>query len=127
MSTGMNIQILRNLNKLSQKDLGIKLNVSNKTISSWEKDRTEPSIDMINAMCKIFNCSAEEITEAVHMDYITENKMGYNSENSENHDISEFEHGIIEAFRTADAFDQTAVLRILGLEKREASSESKIS
>ena len=50
MSYGDNIRKLRKVNHMNQTELGKLLNVSNKAISSWESDRTEPNMEMINAM-----------------------------------------------------------------------------
>lgn len=63
MNIGMNIKTWRERNNLKQSDLGKLLNVSNKTISSWEKNRTEPNIGMIEEMCKIFKCQKTDIID----------------------------------------------------------------
>ena len=38
-----------------------KLNVSYQTISKWETDTNEPDIKTLNALCKIFNCTLNEL------------------------------------------------------------------
>lgn len=48
---------LRTNKKLSQKQLAEKLYVSDKTISSWESGRTEPSLEMLIKLSEIFECS----------------------------------------------------------------------
>ena len=58
-----NIKTLRIENKLTQKELAEKLNVSLKTISHWESGYTEPSIDFIKKLKKFFNVSYEEILD----------------------------------------------------------------
>lgn len=50
---------------------------------------------------------------------------GKEPERSYNYEISDFEYELILAFRKADMIDQTSILRILGLEKRERLSESE--
>lgn len=45
MSLGTNIKNCREALKLSQSELGKKIGVKDKTISSWEHDRTEPDIE----------------------------------------------------------------------------------
>ncbi len=57
------IRELRLENNLSQKELAKILNVSNKTISHWESNYTEPPIQMIIALKKYFNISYEELLE----------------------------------------------------------------
>lgn len=58
MNLGERIANLRNGKKLSQQELAAKLFLTDKTISSWEKNRTEPSIEMIIKLSEILDCSA---------------------------------------------------------------------
>ena len=60
MNVGAAIKRLRKTHGWDQKDLARLLNVSNRTISSWETNRTEPNMDMIEKMCELFNCSKSE-------------------------------------------------------------------
>lgn len=60
MNVGAAIKRLRKTHGWDQKDLARLLNVSNKTISSWETNRTEPNMDMIEKLCELFNCSKSE-------------------------------------------------------------------
>ena len=46
---------------LSQKDAAASLNVSNKTISSWENGKTFPSADKIDALCELYKMSYYDI------------------------------------------------------------------
>lgn len=64
MDIGLTIKTLREENGLSQKELAEKLNLSNKTISSWEKNRTQPHMEFIEEMCKIFKCSKSYFLES---------------------------------------------------------------
>ena len=57
MNLGKRISKLRTLKKLSQEELAKKLFVSNKTISSWETNRTEPGLEDIVKLSEIFECS----------------------------------------------------------------------
>lgn len=56
MNIGKNIKQMREKLGMEQQELAEKLNISNKTISSWECGRTEPKMGMIEAMCKVFGC-----------------------------------------------------------------------
>lgn len=58
MFLGKRILELRKKEKMSQQELANKLFVTDKTISSWETDRTEPSLEMIVKMSEVLNCSA---------------------------------------------------------------------
>ncbi len=57
MSIGKRISYLRKQKKLSQQKLADILFVSDKTVSSWEIDRTEPSLEMIVSLSKLFDCT----------------------------------------------------------------------
>lgn len=56
MSIGSNIKDKRKKAGYSQVELATKLGVSDKTISSWEIDRTEPNIGMIEKLCVVLEC-----------------------------------------------------------------------
>lgn len=76
MNIGSNIKRLRKRYDMEQKDLAHLLHVSNRTISSWETNRTEPKMDMIDKMCEIFKCRKSDFLEStpvVHnYDYIVD-------------------------------------------------------
>jgi len=54
---GEKIKELRTKNKLTQQELGDKLYVSDKTISSWESGRTLPDINTLIDISNVFNIS----------------------------------------------------------------------
>ena len=56
-----NIKKIREEKHISQQELGSLLNISGKTISSWEIGRTEPNMGYIQSMCDIFNISIDEL------------------------------------------------------------------
>lgn len=56
-----NIKKLRSENKLTQGELADKINVTRQTISSWETDRTQPDIDMLELLADAFGTGIEEI------------------------------------------------------------------
>ncbi|MGX4687618.1 helix-turn-helix transcriptional regulator (plasmid) [Vagococcus sp. JNUCC 83] len=60
MELNKKIKKFRSSNNLTQKELGDLLNVSDKTISSWETGRTYPDISMIIELSNIFNLSLDE-------------------------------------------------------------------
>ena len=43
----------------SQVDLGKKLNVTKQTVSNWENDNIQPSVEMLVRLSKIFNVSTD--------------------------------------------------------------------
>lgn len=64
MRIGESIKRFRTLKDMDQKELAKLLNVSNKTISSWETNRTEPKIEMIDKMCEIFHCRRSDFLDS---------------------------------------------------------------
>ena len=58
-----NIRNYRKENNMSQDELAEKLGVSRQSVSLWETGQTQPTIDNIIALAKIFNISSDEILE----------------------------------------------------------------
>ena len=58
MNYGKRISKIRQSKNITQKELASKLYVTDKTISSWESNRTEPSLEMIIKLSEILECSA---------------------------------------------------------------------
>lgn len=69
-SLGEKIKIIRISNKLKQSELADILHISEKTISSWENDRTTPDLNMIY---KISNCFKKSFYYLISDDYINLN------------------------------------------------------
>ena len=62
MSFGKNLQYLRRLSRgMTQEALAEKLNVSRQTISKWEMDAAIPEMDKALELCKVFNCSLDNL------------------------------------------------------------------
>lgn len=57
MTLGDRICKLRKKNKITQAELADRLFVTDKTISSWESDRTEPGLDMFLKLSETLGCS----------------------------------------------------------------------
>ncbi|MBQ8427921.1 MAG: helix-turn-helix transcriptional regulator [Clostridia bacterium] len=58
---GRRIKEIRQENKLSQKQFGELLSVSQDTVSLWENEKSLPAAEFIIAIAKIFNVSADYI------------------------------------------------------------------
>ena len=58
---GKFITALRKANGMTQKDLAEKLNVSDKTISRWERDEGAPDLSMIPILAEIFDVTCDEL------------------------------------------------------------------
>ena len=62
MSFGKNLQYLRQLSaNMTQEALAEKLNVSRQTVSKWEMDAANPEMDKALELCRIFNCSLDNL------------------------------------------------------------------
>lgn len=61
MSIGENIKMWRERRNLKQSDLAEKLGISDKTVSSWEINRTEPKMGMIEKICAVLSCKKTDI------------------------------------------------------------------
>jgi transcriptional regulator with XRE-family HTH domain len=63
MKIGKNIKAIRVSQKIEQKELANRLHISNKTVSSWECDRTEPNIGMFEKIAEALNVTKMELLE----------------------------------------------------------------
>ena len=63
MKIGKNIKAIRVSQKIEQKELASRLHISNKTVSSWECDRTEPNIGMFEKIAEALNVTKMELLE----------------------------------------------------------------
>lgn len=62
MKLGKNLQYLRTIHEnMTQEELAEKLNVSRQTISKWELNQGNPEVTKIEELCKLFNCSADNL------------------------------------------------------------------
>lgn len=67
-----NIKKLRENHKLTQDELGNKLGISGKTVSSWENGRSEPKMGMVEKMANIFGCKKSDIIDEEELDNFTD-------------------------------------------------------
>lgn len=77
---------LRKENKLSQEQLASKLDVSRQAVSKWESGQAYPEMDKLLALCKIFKCSLDDLTN----DEISKEEMSTN-QNKKNSFINFYE------------------------------------
>ncbi len=61
MTTGEFLATLRRANGLTQRDVAEKLGVSDRTLSSWETDRTAPDILLLPALADAYGVTVDEI------------------------------------------------------------------
>ena len=60
-SIGQFIAALRKANGMTQKNLAEQLNVSDKTVSRWERDESAPDLSLIPVIAEIFGVTSDEI------------------------------------------------------------------
>lgn len=60
-SIGEFIAILRKAGGMTQRDLADKLNVSDKTVSRWERDETAPDISLLPVIADLFGITTDEL------------------------------------------------------------------
>lgn len=59
LTFGEKIRLLREERELNQTELGKAVNMTQRKISYLERDKYEPSIEDIKALCRYFNVSAD--------------------------------------------------------------------
>ena len=97
MSFNEKLQNLRKANKMSQEQLADMLDVTRQSVSKWESAQTYPEMDKLLAMCKIFKCSLDDLTN----DEITDIKVIDKKRNN----ISNFIDSVLDLIkRTYDMF-----------------------
>lgn len=102
VNIGENIKNIRIQKGFDQKQIAGMLNVSPKTISSWECGRTEPNMDTTVKLCDIFGCKLTDIA-------------GTTSSEEEGNSVEELT--IIEKYRSADETTKEMVNRVLGIRR----------
>ena len=98
---------------LKQSDVAELLGVKSNTISNWENGKSNPDIDSLVELCKIYNISCSSILEEAYSSQIVHSLS-----------VSGLEKEIIIAYRKADEIGKAVVLRSLGLENKETKGES---
>lgn len=81
-SIGSFIAALRKSHGMTQQEVADSLNVSNKTVSKWERDEGYPEITMIPALAELFNVTSDEILrgERIVREEIAQEKAGAKAE-----------------------------------------------
>lgn len=64
---GSFIAVLRKANGMTQKELAEMLNVSDKTVSRWERDESAPDLTLIPVIAEIFGVTSDELLRGERM------------------------------------------------------------
>ena len=67
-----NIRNYRKANNLSQDELAEKLGVSRQSISLWENGQTQPTLDNIIALAKIFHVTSDALLSSESSETVSE-------------------------------------------------------
>lgn len=125
MSIGENIKLWREKRGMSQSDLSKLIGVSDKTVSSWEINRTEPKMGMIEKICTALNCRKTDIIGGDrHISnesyYINPKTKEIAQEIYENKELSL----LFDAARDAEPEDlQTVHTMLMALKKKELGED----
>ena len=57
----VSLEAMRVHRKLTQEAVANALNVTKKTVSRWENGVTKPSVDMVEPICSLYQCSYDDI------------------------------------------------------------------
>lgn len=75
MNIGENISNLRKAKNMTQEELAKKINVSYKTVSSWERNRNIPSVDMLLLICDALDTDINTILDINKENVITKSEI----------------------------------------------------
>lgn len=119
----LKIKLLREEAGMTQKEMALKLNTSNKNIWAYENGNAEPNIDMLKKIADLFDVSIDYLVERVDDFGTVQNK----SENSVN--ISKFEKEILLTVREYPKGYEDEALRAVknGLILAQHKANEKIS
>lgn len=95
---GKNIKRMRERRGYTQEQLAAKLNVSNRTVSSWEVDRTEPSWAMMDQIADALNCQRSDLTGEPSI-------------------LTTEEYNVIQAYRASNDIIRQAICDMLHVER----------
>lgn len=62
---GNNLKILRQYNKISQKEFAKLMDTTQQRVSEWETNKVEPSLYNILKIIKVLNTSFDELTDGI--------------------------------------------------------------
>ena len=66
LNTGNLISKIRKENNWTQDDLAQRLNISNKTVSKWERGEGLPDVSLLQPLAKVLNISVDELLIGTH-------------------------------------------------------------
>lgn len=73
MSFGNNLKKIRQENEMTQEELAKKINTSRSNIANYENDKNMPSIEILNKLSEILNCSVDYLLGKTNIKNTTSN------------------------------------------------------
>ena len=77
MSLGENLQFLRKKENITQEQLAEQLGVSRQSISKWESDTAYPEMEKLLQLCKLFQCTMDDLMQKEISQIYVEDKSNY--------------------------------------------------
>ena len=71
---GEQIKNLRKARRISQTELARHVGVTKQSVSNWENDNIQPSIEMLCRIAKYFGCTTDYLLELDDKSYVIETK-----------------------------------------------------
>lgn len=109
MSFHKNLEYLRKEKNISQEDLAFKLGVSRQAVSKWESGAAYPETAKMIAMCKIFDCTLDELMN----EDIAELKKNAKRSYTFNDLLDEVTDILNRTFRMFDSMNRRSIFRFL--------------
>jgi len=109
MSFHKNLEYLRKEKNISQEDLAFKLGVSRQAVSKWESGAAYPETAKMVAMCKIFDCTLDELMN----EDIAELKRNAKRSYTFNDLLDEVTNILNRTFRMFDSMNRRSIIRFL--------------
>lgn len=128
------LKYYRTEKEISQRELSERMHISQGTISSWETGRTEPTIEQVAEMCRIFGCSMAALTgtRERNSDELTTQEVMIRISSMELDDLNEIQKVITDRIEELQKRKQLEVERVKlkkelkALQKRLGSIEVDI-
>lgn len=103
MALGDTLKKYRIAHNMKQSDLANILNVSTQAVSSWEKNRTRPKLEILKSISDIYKCDLSVFLDGQTFEYSFLMDQGF----------SEDECLLLKHYRALNISDKSTVLRIL--------------
>jgi len=106
----MNIyRMLRKAKKLSQKELGKLVHVSQTSVSQWESGTTNPDIKTLVMLAELYGVTTDFLLGRLEMEDNAQSGFSYER-------VTDLEKRVIEGFRQLSLTERELICRAIGIE-----------